>query len=204
MGIKERLLTYIDYKNVSKYRFYKLTGLANGFLDNKSSVQSNICEKILYVFPDLNPEWLMTGKGSMMRKNDENGIESTPIPLISHQAALSFNTSHNIDHNDVIAYYAVPDFHLPTFLIRLSNITHSDYRPGDIICCKVITSQAIRYNTIHLVISKSLGLLLQTVNKSTDKTKYLLSGDDPEKDSFEVPIKDCVIAQVQGIIRINI
>ena len=52
---------------MSKYRFYQDTGFSNGFLDKYGSITSNNCEKICYVYPDLSPEWLLTGRGDMLR-----------------------------------------------------------------------------------------------------------------------------------------
>lgn len=86
MNIRERVLIYLDFKKVSKYRFYKETGLSNGFLDKAGAVNSDNCEKICYCYPDLNPEWLLLGKGEMIRTLDETLTES---------ASVVGNRSHN-------------------------------------------------------------------------------------------------------------
>lgn len=67
MPIIERIRKYIDYKGISRYKFYKLTGLSNGFLDKNSNIGSDKCELILTIFPDLNADWLMLEKGDMLR-----------------------------------------------------------------------------------------------------------------------------------------
>lgn len=67
MLIIERIRKYIDYKGISRYKFYKLTGLSNGFLDKNSNIGSDKCELILTIFPDLNSDWLMLEKGEMLR-----------------------------------------------------------------------------------------------------------------------------------------
>lgn len=67
MLIIERIRKYIDYKGISRYKFYKLTGLSNGFLDKNSNIGSDKCELILTIFPDLNADWLMLEKGDMLR-----------------------------------------------------------------------------------------------------------------------------------------
>lgn len=73
-SIRERIIEYLFFKGISRYRFYKETGLSNGFLDKTGSINSDNCEKICYCYPDLNPEWLLVGKGEML-KNDAS-VES--------------------------------------------------------------------------------------------------------------------------------
>ena len=66
----ERLLYYIDYKGDTKYKFYKKTGLSNGFLDKNRNIGSDKCEIISENYPDLSLEWLITGNGEMLKNND--------------------------------------------------------------------------------------------------------------------------------------
>lgn len=67
MNIIERIKEYLDFKGISKYRFYQDTGFSNGFLDKNSNIGSDKCERIIYQYSDVNPEWLLTGCGSMIR-----------------------------------------------------------------------------------------------------------------------------------------
>jgi hypothetical protein len=75
--IRGRIIEYLTSKGLSKYQFYKSTGLSNGFLDKEGSIGTDSCEKISYVYPDLNILWLITGKGEMINpetaKNDDLG-----------------------------------------------------------------------------------------------------------------------------------
>lgn len=69
--IKQRLMQYLEHKGVTKYKFYKETGLSNGFLDKEGAIGSDKCEIISYQYKDLNLEWLITGKGEML-KSEKN------------------------------------------------------------------------------------------------------------------------------------
>ena len=76
LNSKERVIHYIESKNISKNKFYTLTGVSNGVLDKKSELSISTIEKIYYTFPDLSLEWILFGKGEMLRKNDaENMIQ---------------------------------------------------------------------------------------------------------------------------------
>lgn len=70
MNIKDRILQYLEYKGITPYRFSKDTGIANGYLDKKTTVSSEKCARICECYPDLSVEWLIMEKGEMIRKDD--------------------------------------------------------------------------------------------------------------------------------------
>ena len=76
-SIRERIAEYLILKGISRYRFYKDTGLSNGFLDKPGSINSDNCEKICYCYPDINPEWLLTGKGEMLKSGELIELEKS-------------------------------------------------------------------------------------------------------------------------------
>lgn len=70
--IKLRILEHIDLKGINKRQFYIKTGISNGVLDKKTGLNESSIEKYLNAFPEINPTWLLTGKGNMF--NNENEI----------------------------------------------------------------------------------------------------------------------------------
>jgi hypothetical protein len=72
--IRERILKYLESKGISRYKFYQITGLSNGFLDKDGAIGSDKCEIIIYHFNDINPRWLLTGDGEML--NEERLVEN--------------------------------------------------------------------------------------------------------------------------------
>jgi hypothetical protein len=89
MGINERIIQYLVSKSITKYRFYKETGLSNGFLDKKGNIGSDKCEIIAKCYPDLNIEWAITGNGYMFKnevacnKNSEDKIEKENVESLN-------------------------------------------------------------------------------------------------------------------------
>ena len=71
--IIDRIMQIIDFKGINKRKFYIETGLSNGFLDKVKDIGVSKIELILNTYPDINPIWLLTGIGSMLRS------EITPI-----------------------------------------------------------------------------------------------------------------------------
>jgi len=63
--IINRILQIIEYKGINKRKFYIETGLSNGFLDKVKDIGGSKIEQILITYPEINPEWLLTGNGNM-------------------------------------------------------------------------------------------------------------------------------------------
>ncbi len=69
-SVKERLKSFIDYKKISVRAFEAACGLSYGFVGNmRNSMQPDKIMKIVHCFPELNPGWVMTGEGDMLKSN---------------------------------------------------------------------------------------------------------------------------------------
>jgi hypothetical protein len=70
MRVVDRLLKYLENKNISPYNFEKSCDIANGYLGKQSkgkgTIGSSIVEKIKARYKDLNVTWLLTGEGQML------------------------------------------------------------------------------------------------------------------------------------------
>lgn len=66
---KERILQFLEYKGLSKNKFYIKTGISNGTLDKKTGISIDTIEKLYSIFPEINIEWLITGNGPMIKEN---------------------------------------------------------------------------------------------------------------------------------------
>lgn len=78
--IKERILEIADYKAISKEKFIENFGMTYGNFKGKqklTSLNSDFLDKILSEIPEINAEWLLTGKGSMLKKNKENSFSQS-------------------------------------------------------------------------------------------------------------------------------
>ena len=67
MDEKEKIKQYLNSKGVSKNSFYQKTGFAIGFLDSGKSLGADKLETIIDNYPDLSLEWLVLGKGDMIK-----------------------------------------------------------------------------------------------------------------------------------------
>lgn len=94
MGAKQNLKQYLELKGVSPARFYKETGLSNGFLNQGENMSSNNIEIIISIYPDLNLSWLITTRGEMLissnaeRKNAHSNAH--PNAHLSNKKTYSY------------------------------------------------------------------------------------------------------------------
>lgn len=68
--IKSRILQFIDYKGINKAFFFEKIGIASTNFRGegaRSDLGTDKIVKILTEFPEINPEWLLIGKGEMLR-----------------------------------------------------------------------------------------------------------------------------------------
>ena len=77
--VKERLLTFIAYKELSVSAFEKACGLSNGYIRNfKGNLGGAKLEDILNAFPELSRDWLLFGKEEASENQPENRVEEKP------------------------------------------------------------------------------------------------------------------------------
>lgn len=67
MSIQERILQYIDFKSITPYKFCKDLGFSMGYLDKRGAIGTDKYLKIIEYFTDINPEWLLMGRGEMLK-----------------------------------------------------------------------------------------------------------------------------------------
>ena len=66
--IQERILQYLEYKKVTPYKFCKDLEFPMGSLNKRGSIGTDKYLKIIKYYRDLNPEWLLSGEGTMLKE----------------------------------------------------------------------------------------------------------------------------------------
>lgn len=74
-NVLERLNRIISYYDLSLRKFAISLGVHYNTIQNtfyrQSDVSFSILNKVITTYPEINPEWLMTGKGEMIRDVNE-------------------------------------------------------------------------------------------------------------------------------------
>jgi hypothetical protein len=71
-SIKQNILQYIDYLNISRRDFYSNTGISRGTLESPTGITEDTLWKFIVKYPKVRIEWLIKGTGNML--DDEINI----------------------------------------------------------------------------------------------------------------------------------
>ena len=75
--IKDRVIHLLEYKGIPKEEFYKKIGMTSASFRGaarQTPLNSNAIENILSELPDVSSEWLLMGKGSMLKAGYSKSI----------------------------------------------------------------------------------------------------------------------------------
>ncbi len=70
--IKQNILLYLAKKGVTSYEFYKVSGVTRGILQQNNGISEDNLARFLAYAPDINLEWLLTGRGNMLKECANN------------------------------------------------------------------------------------------------------------------------------------
>lgn len=213
-NIKERILYIIEYHNDTKEDFFKKIGMTYGNFKGsakKTPINSDALVNILSIYKDINPEWLLTGKGEMLKEREQipiakPAIGKEGIPLIPIDAMAGFAAGEM----QVLEYecerYVVPVFREAEFLIEVRGSSmYPKYSSGDIVACKKLSLQNIffQWNKVY-VLDTDQGALIKRVRKGKDEEHILLVSENENYEPFELRLNQIyAIAIVIGVIRLE-
>lgn len=163
----------------------------------------------------INPDWLLTGEGSMLRTDEKT--DNTPIahhtedpnegiPLLPVDAMAGAFTGEQ----QVLEYecerYVVPAFKGADFLIPVKGVSmHPRFSSGDIVACKRLSMENVffQWNKVY-VIDTDQGPLIKRLKPGSDKEHVLVVSDNTAYDPFELAISNIYhLALVIGVIRLE-
>ena len=76
--IKKRILHFLDYKDISKYKFYQETGITRGILNQDNGISEENTAKFLAYYNEISLNWLFKGEGPMLRSDADRDM-SYPV-----------------------------------------------------------------------------------------------------------------------------
>ena len=82
MAVKDRLKEFIKFKHISVRAFCRSVGVSETYVNSmRSSIQPDKLHSIIAHFPELNPLWLLTGEGEMLRTD----VNKLMPPIEKHE-----------------------------------------------------------------------------------------------------------------------
>lgn len=181
--MRERILKYLETKGLSRYKFYKQTGLSNGYLDKEGDISGSSYEKISYQYPDLNMDWVITGNGDMLRTAEAREVgEGEGIAVYDVDFACGFvEFSDSVQHP--IGYYSIPPYNDPSKygIVRATGDsmlpTIAD-RSWVVIGKRPLSVEEIIYGDIYAVETNADMRTIKRIIRSEDKSCVRLIPDN--------------------------
>lgn len=217
--IKKNILQYLEIKGITMYEFYKKTGITRGVLSQNNGMSEENTAKFLAYFSEINPEWLLTGNGPMLKniqKTDEqdsilpayqclNENTNQGIPLIPSSAMAGFFTGDI----QVLEYecerFIIPSFKDADFLISVKGSSmEPKYSSGDLVACKRMSIDTFfQWNKVY-VLDTEQGPLIKRVNEGKNENTLLICSENPKYPPFQLN-RSLIhnIALVVGVIRLE-
>lgn len=208
-SINDFALNGLGYASAEKINRLKKEG-------NKPSFE--IIEDITNKFADVDAGWLVTGKGEMVKKEDENNNFTVQdvqagygekIPLVVTKAVGGFgNNTFAISERDVKDYYIIPKFKHKRvdFMIEVEGSSmYPKYNSGDVVACTIISEDSfIQWNKTHVIATRGQGIIIKRIKKGAEDHNLCMISDNKAYDPFEVPKDEITgIALVVGVIRLE-
>lgn len=93
-------MLYLENKGVTPYEFYKESGVTRGILQQNNGISEDNIARFLAYAPDVNIEWLLTSKGSMI-KDGSTDIQISNDTTTSAMPTTSMNPGIGTPYYDV-------------------------------------------------------------------------------------------------------
>ncbi len=226
--IKQKILLYLSKKGISAYEFYKSSGVTRGILTQNNGINEDNIARFLAYAPDVNVEWLLTGRGEILKtketpsdtpadqqltscSKDTNNYRIAQenehgIPLIPLSAMAGALTGEQSILEYECERYVVPAFSGADFLMQIKgNSMMPTYISGDIVACQRVPMSGLffQWNKPY-VLDTAQGAIIKRIKPGSDKQHVLIVSDNKEYDPFELPYEDIyAVALVIGIIRLE-
>jgi repressor LexA len=207
---------------LSKADFAQKIGVSNSMLSEIYKRRTNAgikaIQNTVLTFPNINPDWLLTGQGQMMTSPTPDApvhqvsdvaadyhVQRNNMPLIPLHTFASWGKDNPTNHK--AEGYWVPDFNelQADFLVRAKDgAMQPHHNSGDLLACKMLPiSTFIQYNRVHLVDTLQ-GVLIKRLKHGEKVTHITCVSDHPDFGPFELPRKEIsAMALVVGVIRLE-
>ena len=166
--VKDRLKAYLSAKNISMAEFGRRIGVSGAYVTSmRRSIQPDKIEKIRAEFPDLDIDWLLTGKEKEPKQSVDVALGDTSEtrPRVDLYATGGGNEAlDGVTLAQCEQIPVVPLFPRYDFTMRITGESMLPYlHPGDEVACLQINEPTfLQWGRIH-VLSTSQGIVIKKI-----------------------------------------
>lgn len=209
MGLKDRLLQFIDYTGLEIAVFERSIGLSNGAVHKMGEgTRNSTIDKISVKYPDLNIVWLKTGVGNMLLSDERNEktitVNQTAISPNNRKGALIYDidatcglNGRDIEFTDekVIGSIDAPEINPESKIIFATGDSMLPLiASGDRVVIRKIESwDYFNYGQVYLIITNEYRLIKRVRRHPKDaENLILLRSENPNYDDIDLPKREII------------
>jgi len=191
--------------------FAKFLGISPQVLYNWKSRNTFDAELIYTKCMDINPEWILTGSGSMLKKDDnlksyasKNAQKS--IPLIPLESSLGFASDEYQIKEHESEHFIIPTFKAADYLMYVKGSSmYPKFSSGDIVACKKLALDDLFFQLDKVyVLETAQGVLVKRIKSGSTEDHIMIVSENDSYDTFELHMsKINAVAIVIGVIRLD-
>ena len=229
--IKQNISQYLQHKGVSEYEYYKKSGTTRGILGQNNGISEDNISRFLEYAPDVNVAWLLTGKGDMLKGQEEVlDIESklNVKPLNETRSSEPIRETQSIPLYNIVATAGIKEFvdnssQFATEFIQIPNIPTCDgaihisgnsmepiLKSGEIVAYKMLSPSLdnVIYGRIYIVsyvIDGDANVVVKRIERSEAGEPYIkLSSENPIHKPVDIDFRRVnALASIKASININ-
>ena len=191
----------------NKAQFAKLLGITPQTVSTWLARNTFDADKIFAYCEGVNGDWLLSGKGEMLKGSNvviEPSKDGVGIPLIPVEAMAGYFAGEQTVLLQECDRYVVPAFRNADFLIYVrGDSMQPRYFSGDMVACKKLSLTDIffQWGKVY-VVDTDQGALIKKVMRGTSDDSITLVSENTEYEPFEISRHGIYnIALVMGVIR---
>lgn len=209
-SLRDRILKYCEFKGITINAFEVRIGLDDDFFNDLSkTIHFFIIKKILYYYPDLNREWLLTGEGDMLNTEqspsllpitdkviaDNDGNNQSPLHIIKYYPNVNGSmggVQFLDDPDETVCDITIPGYSDCKFAINAyGDSMYPLIKSGQIILMSEWLESFIDWGRIYLVVTKSGYRVIKRLYPGTSNATIICKSENSETNPpFEIEMDD--------------
>lgn len=177
METNERILKFIEYKGISVNAFEKSIGKSTNYVRNSKSFTSNVLASIMEIYPEISIDWLIAGKGDMLKSTTSKYLLSDEFV----EGAIPYYDNLPVSAGQ-LSLAAFQNEEKPTGWIKIPGVSAKglfpvigcsmkpDINPGDVVGLSNMDRwEMVDPDKVYLIITRDDRMIKHLMIDETDK-----------------------------------